>query len=416
MLYHVAAQTTAREELSRFSRRLASFFQDSLPELQPFTTWEALLEYLGAKARQKAFGILLDEFSYAVEGDRSLPSHLQSAWDNSFGRTGVKMVLCGSSISMMENVGLLPSSPLYGRRTGQWKLEPLSPEAVALLWPARNLAEAIEAYGIVGGSPLYITRFEKRRSLLENVRDQVLTKGAMLYDEVPFLLREEVREARVYQSILSALASGARKFSELSSKTGLDRSHLTRYLATLSDIDLVDREVPVTEIRPEKSRKGLYGIKDPFVAFWYRYVHPNRDRLEGGEAQAILDEVVKPTLDPYLSTRIESIVGLLFRTRWKRFVPFTPAHAGRHWSEQEELDWVILDSSRRKALVVEVKWSAKNVNGRLVMRDLREKAGKVRALQGCSLWFVVVARSGFADSPLSRGDERFIDLKREKLR
>ena len=75
---------------------------------------------------------------------------------------------------------------------------------------------------------------------------------------------------------------------------------------------------------------------------------------------------------------------------------------------------MILDASRREALVVEVKWSARKVNGRMVMRDLREKAGKAEALQGCRLWFVVVARSGFADSPSSRGDERFIDLKREK--
>lgn len=349
-MYHVAVQPTVREELSRFSGRLSAFFQDPLPGLHPFPTWESLLEYLGQKARERDFGLMLDEIPYAVEGDRSLPSHLQSAWDGTLRRSGIKVVLCGSSLGMMEEVGLLPSSPLYGRRTGQWKLEPFTPEAFAQLWPAENLAEVLELYGVVGGSPMYVTQFDPREGFLENIRDRILTKGELLYEEVLFLLREEVRDARVYQSILSAMALGARKFSELSSKTGLDRAHLTRYLAILSDLGLVKREVPVTESKPEKSRKGIYTIQDPFVAFWYRYVFPNRDRLEGGAAQAVFDEVVRPKLDTYLSAAVEPAVGSLFRRRWRSLAPFEPAWMGRHWPQREELDSVVLDQDRKNSL------------------------------------------------------------------
>src|SRR5687767_6998026 len=78
-LYHVAAQTTVKEELSRFSRRLSEFFTDPLPEMQPFESWESLLEYMGQKARKINFGWMLDEMPYAVEGDRSLPGLLQAA-------------------------------------------------------------------------------------------------------------------------------------------------------------------------------------------------------------------------------------------------------------------------------------------------------------------------------------------------
>jgi AAA+ ATPase superfamily predicted ATPase len=414
-LYHVAAQTTVKEELSRFSKRLSEFFADPLPGMQPFASWESVLEYLGQKARQADFGWMLDEMPYAVEGDRSLPSILQAAWDGILRHTGIKLVLCGSSIGMIEEIGLLPSSPLFGRRTGQWKLEPFAPDKLALLWPSRSLGSVLEAYGIVGGSPLYITRFDRGASLLLNIRDHILTKGEILYDEVPFLLREEVRDARVYQSILSSIAQGARKFSELSSRTGLDKAHLTRYLAILGDLGLVRREVPVTEHAPEKSRKGIYGIQDPFVSFWYRYVFPNRDRLEGGAADHVLREIVEPTLDSYLSGVLEPAIGSLFRTRWRRLIPFEPAAMGRHWSGTEELDWVILDNGRRKAVAVEIKWSAKAIPGRQVMEDLKRRASSCRGLEGSELTTVVIARKGFSDRPRRAATERFIDLRKEKV-
>jgi AAA+ ATPase superfamily predicted ATPase len=235
-----------------------------------------------------------------------------------------------------------------------------------------------------------------------------------LYDEVPFLLREEVRDSRVYQSVLSAVALGARKFSELSSKTGLDRAHLTRYLAILGDLGLVSREVPVTESRPEKSRKGIYVIQDPFVAFWYRYVFPNRDRLEGGAADAILVEEVRPTLDEYLSRVLEPAVGSLFRSRWRSLIPFEPAYSGRHWSEREEFDWVILDRKRTRAAVVELKWTGAAVCGRAVMDELGRRTAACAALQGCERLHVVVSRSGFSDRPRSTSDARFLNLRKEK--
>lgn len=415
ILYHVAVQTTVKEELARFSSRLSDFFKDPLPTLHPFETWPGVLEYLGQRAREKPFGWVLDEMPYAVEGERSLPSLLQAAWDGALRRTGIKIVLCGSSIGMMEEIGILPTSPLFGRRTGQWKLEPLNPEALAELWPAKNLADALEVYGILGGCPLYATKFDPGLAVLDNIRDRILTKGEFLYDEVPFLLREEVRDARVYQAILASIALGARKFSELSSKTGLDRAHLTRYLSILAELGLVRREVPVTETLPHKSRKGLYRIEDPFVAFWYRYSFPHRDLLDMGKSQAVLDETVRPTLDSHLSTVLEPFIGSLFRSRWRRRVPFDPGPMGRYWSDKEELDWVILDRGRTKALVAEIKWTRDPIGGRRVLDDLRQRVLACEALRGLETTHAVIARAGFADRPRARPGEVFLDLRKERI-
>lgn len=412
VLYHVAAQTTRAEELGRLSGRMAEFFNDDLLRNQPLGNWEAVWIYVGRKAVDP-LGIMLDEFPYAVEGDSSLPSLLQHAWDQTLQRTRIKLILCGSSISMMERLGLSESGPLYGRRTGQWRLQPFGPEEFGLLWPAANLADLLETYCVTGGNPMYVSRFEPGATLGENIRSQILRKGSMLYDEVPFLLREEVRDPRVYQAILAAAAGGARRFSELSSKTGLDKAHLTRYLAILSDLGIFNREVPVTERRPEKSRRGLYRVADPFVSFWYRFVFPNRDRLELGESDRVLREEVEPALDAYVSRTVEPHLGALFRTRWRHLVPFEPAAAGRYWDREREIDWLILDRERRRAVAVEIKWSRRPVHAPRVAAELRAKTAAVPALEGCRVSHVLVSRAGFEEDGLSLPDCALISLKDE---
>ena len=400
VLYHVAAQTTRTDELNRFSLRLAESFRDEVVRTQPFSNWESVWLYLAQKAEAKPFGLMLDEFSYAVEGDPALPSLLQHTWDQRLQHTGIKLVLCGSSISMMERLGLSESSPLYGRRTGQWRLEPFGPDEFGLLWPGRNLADTLAAYCVAGGTPQYIGLFDRNRSLLDNIRDQALSKGSALYDEVSFLLREELRDPRVYQAIMAVVAGGARKFSELSSKTGLDKAHLTRYLAVLADLGLMEREVPVTEPQPEKSRRGLYRIRDPFVSFWYRFVFPNRDRLELGETDGFLKQAVAPALDDYTARVVAPYVGALFRTRWRRHIPFEPAFAGRYWDEHRELDWLVLDHDRKQATAVEVKWTRSPVNAGSVAAELASKVAAVPALRECRVKRILVSRAGF------RGDAR----------
>lgn len=395
VLYHVAAQTTPTEELARFSARLAEFFNDDLLRTQPLRSWESAWVYLGQQSARRPVGILLDEFPYAVGGDPSLPSILQHEWDRQLRGTRMKLVLCGSSIGMMERLGLSESSPLYGRRTGQWRLLPFGPQELGMLWPARNLADLLAAFCVTGGSPLYIETFEPAESLVENIRAHILSKGSLLYDEVPFLLREEVRDPRVYQAILASMAGGAAKFSELSSKTGLDKAHLTRYLSILADLGIIEREVPVTEVHPEKSRRGNYRIVDPFVAFWYRFVFPSRDRLELGETDLVLRNEVVPALDAHISRVIEPHIGSLFRTRWKTLIPFTPAFMGRYWDDRQEIDWLILNADRTQAVAVEIKWSRSPTDATRVHAELRNKIVSVPALRGCRVTCVLVSRAGF---------------------
>ncbi len=412
VIYHMAVRTTPTDELRRLSGQLAEFFDDALLRSQPLISWEALFAYLAS--RKEKFGLILDEFPYMVEASPQLPSLLQEAWDLRLSSNPIKLIVCGSSITMMERTLFAPRAPLFGRRTGQWKVEPFGPIELGKI-TGGSLVERLETFAVIGGVPMYARLFDPRASLAENIRDRILSKGEVLYQEVPFLLRQELREPRVYQAILAAISAGAEKFGELSSKTGLERANLTRYLAQLMEIGLVRREVPVTQDKPHKSRKGLYRVADLFVRFWYHFVYPNLDLLEMQDTQAVLQERVLPNLHDYIATCIEPVVAGLFRRGpLARQVPFEVRYSGRHWSKTEEFDLVLFDKDRKRAMVGEIKWSRKPIHPGLML-DLCRRVKATPVFKQVRLTHALISRSGFRPEPTAGRGERYIDLSAIKI-
>lgn len=135
-------------------------------------------------------------------------------------------------------------------------------------------------YSVRGGTSAYRLWFSKGNDFYQNLRNHVLKKGEPFYDEVEFILREELREPRYYFSLLQAIAQGKRKLSEIVNATGIEQPTANKYLGVLTDLDIIEREVPVTEDIPLKSKRGLYKIKDEFFQFWFRFVFPRRAELE----------------------------------------------------------------------------------------------------------------------------------------
>jgi AAA+ ATPase superfamily predicted ATPase len=406
--YHVATRSTIVEELARLSRELARAWRMPLLEVQPLGSLDALISLL--EGVEGPATLVIDEFPYMVETNPGLPGLIQAAWDRTLSHGRLKLVFCGSSVGMMERTFLVPRSPLFGRRTGQLRLGPLDVWHLPELFPWDPVS-IVELAALVGGTPGYLVRLEPGLSLHENLARHVMTPGEPLYEEVPFLLREELREPRVYQSIMATIAGGARKFGEISSKVGLDRSNLSRYLGILGDLGLVVREVPVTERRPAKSRRGLYAIADPFVATWYAFVHPLRDRLERGETGRAMSESVVPSLPRYLGNAVEPVWrSLLVNASGTELVPFEVSDAGRYWSPAAEFDVVLLDRSGRRAAVCEVKWGTGPVSCDL-LDALRARVAAEGALRGMEVTHVLVSRSGFLGSRPPAPDERLVDAR-----
>lgn len=397
-IYFLATRAPAHEQLQRLSRAFAEFFKDPLLERTALPSWEDAFGYLARNAKSRTV-LAVDEFPYLVEADPSIPSRFQFGWDEHLaGNPNVMLLLNGSSLAMMEHHVLGSKSPLYGRRTGQWRVEPLTLLQSREFFPDLPLTDGIETYTVVGGVPFYALQFDPAASLARNVKRHILAKGSVLFDEVLFLLREEVREPRSYFPILAAIAAGSRKFGEISSKTGFDKANLGKYLATLQDLRLVRRDVPITEPDPGKSRKGLYAIEDPFTDFWMRYVWPNLAALEMDRVEEVWDRRIEPDFPAYVSQRCERFVGDLLRHQpLQEWLGFEPATVGKYWDPNVELDLVALDRDGRNAAIAEVKWTSRPI-GPDVARKLRAQADTVEALRSVNKRFLLFSRAGFTES------------------
>jgi len=321
-----------------------------------------------------------------------MASILQKVWDQTLKNSNIMLVLCGSYIGMMEDIVLDYQAPLYGRRTAQYLLEPLQFRDAKLFYPSFDLEDQVRAYAVYGGTPAYLLTIQPQQTLEVNILDGILSRGSFLYDEVRFILQQELREPRNYFAILQAIAAGRTRLNEIKQATGIEGA--SAYLETLQQLYLVERVVPVTETKPQKSRRGIYRLKDHYLRFWFRYVHPNRSQLERGGAQIILDNKLMPEIDHFSSSTFEEISKQFF---WKSGLsgklPFTPTNIGRWWRSNEEIDLVVL--GKNDVILVECKWTSKPVGADMLTELERKVQFILPELEDRHIHFGFCSRSGF---------------------
>lgn len=412
-LYLLATVTSVQDQLQNFSQIISRYFGDSLLAMRPFAAWDELLLYLHQRV-QKRTAVIVDEYPYLLEAQPGLSTILQKYWDEYYhANNNIFLVLNGSALSMMEKETLESKAPLYGRRTGQWFVSPFDPIANNEFFGNTSLIRGIEWYAISGGIPFYSQILSRHPAPLEAIFNEVLTYGEALFDEVEFVLRGEFRHPRSYFPILKAIATGSQKFGEISSKTGYDRANLTKYLAVLERLKLIHRETPITEKHPEKSKKGLYFLSDYFMNLWFHYVFPHWAELETGGREQIMEKIIRPDFDKFVSRVCERIIRqLLQKNFFKLKLQFD--RLGRHWDSQTEID-VFGYTTDGNTVIGEIKWTASPVSEE-VLHALDKKISRVSALTQGEVQKMIISKSGFAKGlAKKRAEVIWLDLGKFKV-
>jgi len=328
--YFLAAQVRDKDNLRAYRKVLEEALGDPLIGSIEFPDWTAALSYAAERAGTERLVLVLDEFPYLCESNPGLPSLLQRFWDLRGKRSSLMLVLCGSQVSFMEKEVLAERSPLFGRRTGQRRLDPLAPSEALGFFRTWKREQALLAYGIVGGMPAYLGRLDQRLTLEENLLREVLRPEGYLFDEVHYLLHTELTNPSTYNSILAAVARGAERVGDVALAVGVDSPTANKYLHVLRELRLVAREVPLTDPDPLRSRRGVYRIADRFVAFHFRHVQPHISLIEAGRGERVLEEFIRPDF-PRLS---EEALGELLLERLRHdaaeLVGEEIADVGRH--------------------------------------------------------------------------------------
>ena len=391
-VYFLSSKIALNEQSEQFITSVYDVLGDTtIMDLKP--NFETIFKYI-AGLKQRLI-VVIDEFPYLINADKAIVSLFQRIWDLYLNKSTIFLILMGSSIGMMENEVLGYKSPLYGRRTGQWKVEALRFKDLKAFFPEYSLVERIQTYAILGGVPFYLQQFDDRRGVSANIKEKILTKGEILYEEPEFLLREELREPRVYFTILKAISYGNSKFGHIMNACGLNKNTLTRYLDILGKLQIIRRELPITEKNPERSKRGIYKIVDPFFRFWFRFVLPNVSTIEE-DAERAFDERIRPFLDHYVSYYFEDVCKeFLVELNKQNGLPFRFTRIGSWWHRDNEIDIVALNEDTKEILFAECKWQNKQV-GIKVYEELKEKSTRVNwNNEERKEYFALFSRAGF---------------------
>jgi AAA+ ATPase superfamily predicted ATPase len=372
-LYFLADQRSETELIQELKQRMSLYLQNESFAKLAIQDWIELFNEFTKWNKNVHVVIIIDEFPALIETNHAVPSIFQKIWDQNLKNTPTMLILLGSSIAMMETEVLNYKSPLYGRRTAQWKLEPLKIHHLKPFFPHYNLETLIHVYACLGGVPAYLQKFNPQNSFWQNVQQKILTKGEFLYEEAEFLLREELREPRNYNIILKAIAQEAQTYGEILNKTSIDKSMLSKYASVLDDLGFIKRTHPIGTT--PKPRKNQYAIADNYLNFWFKYVFPNKTELEAGNSENILNKI-KQDYNTYLGHVFEQVATeLLTEMKTNHKLPFTFTSMGKWWFKNNEIDLIALDEEKQTATFIETKWSNLNKKDcQRILQNLKAKA------------------------------------------
>jgi uncharacterized protein len=424
-LFFEATSGTEADHLEDVSRALAEATGRELFAAQPLTSWRAFFTAVAEELANGPLVVALDEFQFVARETRDIGSEINRFWRAHGDNPNLFLILSGSDVSFFEKQVVGYAATTYGRRTGSLRLLPFPPAELRHFLPGWEPADLIRAWAVFGGVPYYLAALDPQASLADNIERVVLRPDALLREEPRFLLGQhsELRDERVYFSILRAIAAGRTRRAEIADRVGRSSDATGQLLDRLIEMGLVRRVHPVTVANPERSRTVRFAIDDPFLRFWFTFVQPFESRLHSrADARLHLDRHVLPRLDDHVSRpAFEQVChGWL-----ERKVPDATA-AGWWWKSvrgpgpagprnvMREVDGVAVDTEATVLALASCKWTTAPLPyGELAA--LRELAPAVIGDSEVPPQLVLFSRSGFdrklADEAARDPGVRLVDIE-----
>lgn len=427
--YFLAGETTSELNKRELLAEIAPLLDDpgaADPAMYP--SWRHVFRLFVDLARSGPLVVVLDEFQNLMAGtEEDIPSQLMAVWDREVRGAPLVLVLCGSEVSSLQSLEG-GAGPLYGRWSWAARLRPFGYFYSAAMLPGRPPRELALAYGILGGTPRFLSAIRPGEDLGERVTDLVLSPRGSVHVQLERVIEQErgIRNPADYQAVLAAVAAGNTELNRIAQATGqVDRPHgVRRALEVLEGLELIGRE---RNFGAPTNAPWRYYVADNALRFWYRFVQSNRSRLETGDPRAVWSEEVAPRLDQYMGKVFERMCEEAYARLGPSLI-LPAAHEWGRWEGQDklrrsvEID-VVAELADGRLLTGEVKWSSSPV-GPSVHHRLLENLGALAASgQGWardalaherSAGHLYVSASGFAPEfrELAELDERIrlVDL------
>ncbi|MCQ2432494.1 MAG: ATP-binding protein [Clostridia bacterium] len=303
-VFFSALNAGSQENLSALSKAIYELNHPGTDQAPVFQSFDAAFTEITRIAETKRIVFEIDEYPYLANADRSISSRLQHMIDHIWKDSQLFLILCGSSMSFMENQVLGYESPLYGRRTGQYKIHAMTYKEMTAFNPNLSFEQQPLIYGITGGIPHYINKLDVYDDVDEALKNNFFNTSSYLFEEPENLLKQDLREPAIYNSIITAVASGASRSNEISTKVGMESAVCAKYLKVLLDLGILKKETPIAE---KPGKKTIYTVADNYFRFWYRFIPQNTSAISAGRIGLIYDLVIRRYIPDYMGLIYEQM-------------------------------------------------------------------------------------------------------------
>jgi AAA+ ATPase superfamily predicted ATPase len=388
-----ATEDTGIVNLENFSQRVFSVFP-GYSMFEKFPSWEAAFDYIVKQAGGEKIILYIDEYPYLAKAHPPISSQIQRYIDTALSETNMMLILCGSSMSFMENRVLGYQSPLYGRRTAQYRIRPLDYYDSAEFFGDADIEDKLIGYAVTNGIPKYLNEISKAETVEKGIAEAFFAKDGSLYEEPYNLLKQELREPAVYNTIISAIANGATKLNVIAAKTGEKDSKVANYIKNLLSLGILDKEVSMLF---GSDKKGVYRVRNGMYRFWYRFVPRLMTQIENDDPE-IYEMKVRPYMSDFMGPVFEEVCKqYLLRLSRARRVPFPFDSIGRWWGgnpvtkTETEIDIIATSTTGKDIMAGECKWQSREICTN-VYKHLKEKASM---FSDRDIHYYLFSRSGF---------------------
>lgn len=394
-IYSQGIETTSNLNLVYLSQAISNFESPGqVEDYQSFTDYRAAFEKIQgiANKQNKKLVFVLDEYPYYASSDQSISSILQFMIDHVYKEyNNIMLILCGSSMSFMEHQVMGYKSPLYGRRTGQFKLKPFNIFDTKKMLPHVSNEDLLAYCGITGGIPQYLENIDETKSIEQNIESMFLHERSPLRYEPNVLLQQELRNPTMYFAILTAIANGKSKYNDIFQAVNLKSSNaLSPYLSNLIDLGIIEQKKPILE---SNSRKSIYSFQDGLFRFWFKFIAGAQDQIALGVING---------LKKYIFSELPRFLGSTFEQASADWVwhnvdrlPIEPRTVAHWWGNnprrkrEEEVDLVAPDFNNQEAIIGECKWRNSDKLKPEMVDLLEERAMLIPKVRKHDLYFFV---------------------------
>ena len=414
--YFIAVQSSLEENVRKWSEQ---YISDIVPGMSgaEFSDIDAFFKFVVNNSGDEKIVIALDEIPYIAEADASFLSRFQAAIDGNWSKKNIYLIICGSAISFMEKEILSEKSPLFGRRTNQIFLKPFDYVDSAQFVPSYNFEEKAIVYGVTGGVAKYLSLFDDRLTLDENIINNYFDPYGFLFEEPQNLLMQEFRTVRTYNSVIGVCASGANKMNEIADKAHISTATLTYVLNSLMTVGIIGKISSMTEANNRK--KTSYEIIDGLYRFWYGFVQRAGAAIATNRGDVFYYSNVKDKLHGFMGPVFESMCrDYVLKQGLAGNLSCTVTNVGRWWGAGHDriptdIDVVGIDESTKKAVIGECKFK-NEVMDKDVYESLMSRRGLI-AHEYTETEYLLFSLSGFSkwvtDAARREGNVRLIRLE-----